>query len=242
MADFKAFLRAFWRLAMECVFPAFCLGCGVDGEFLCADCANVIQRQKNQLCPSCCHVETDGGRCENCRKDTGAGFFLDSLVCVSAYEEKSLLARAIHAFKYDFISDLAGGLAGLLTEKIKETDLSGFVICPVPLHLKRLRWRGFNQAELLAADAGIATGLEVQNLLERTSYSGPQMELKKEERARNVAGAFRCVGPHPPQMMPPKVLLLDDVATTLSTLNACAKALKEAGAKTVCAIVLARAY
>lgn len=218
MADFKAKLNTLRRFILDLVFPAFCLGCKSEGVFLCRGCSDAIP--KLPAVPE--------GRPE-------CGPFLDSLISVSKYEDNSLLARAIHEFKYEFIKDLAGPLSGLLIGLLKEAPFRDFVICPVPLHPKRMRWRGYNQSALLAEPVAGALGRRVLHLLERTSFSRPQMELTQTERMQNVLGAFRCIaGP------PAKVLLIDDVATTRSTLNACAKALKEAGALKVCGIVLAR--
>jgi ComF family protein len=245
MSYLRAAFHAFWRFLIEILFPAFCMGCGIEGCFLCATCLKQALKQDYQVCPACCKTRTDGSLCDLCANGpVKQDYFLDGVTAIAAYEEKSLLARAIHSLKYEFVEDLAEPLAGLVAEKLKNPQWGDFVICPVPLHNKRLKWRGFNQSELLAKLAvraaalhGGALALTPGNLLERTTFFRPQMELKKEERAKNVAGAFRCLG-----TPPPKVMLIDDVATTLATLNACAKTMKDAGTKEVCAIVLARAY
>jgi predicted amidophosphoribosyltransferase len=139
-----------------------------------------------------------------------------------------------------------------------------FVLCPVPLHKKRLKWRGFNQAKLLADVVSGECELPVKEILERVKFKKPQMELKREERLKNVVDAFRiargdgagarCGAVHDVpgggyggrnegqgSAIPQNIILVDDVATTLSTLNSCAKELKAAGAKIVYALVIARA-
>ncbi|MBD3328531.1 ComF family protein, partial [Candidatus Peregrinibacteria bacterium] len=108
-----------------------------------------------------------------------------------------------------------------------------YTIVPVPLHKKRLRFRGYNQAEILAKQLGDPQ----TNIMKRIKYSKPQMELSAEARKNNVKNAFACLEQNKNDN---PVLLVDDVATTLSTLNECAKVLKSAGYKKVYAICLAR--
>jgi len=250
MADFKAKMRAFRRFILDLIFPAFCLGCKSEGVFLCQDCIGKIPRLRGEPIPGLTSEPLPGAPAgqsvpRDARPESRPS--LDSLAAVSKYEDHSLLTRAIHELKYEFIRELAAPLSGLLAGLLGGAPIRDFVICPVPLHPKRLRWRGFNQAGLLAESVAGALGLPCRELIERTSFSRPQMELTQAERMQNVAGAFRCaagptriVGSTGNSIATQKVLLIDDVATTRSTLNACAKALKEAGAETVCGIVLAR--
>lgn len=242
MAGFKANMRALWKAAgkaaLDLLYPAFCLGCGKEGTFLCPDCLKAIPLQDGQVCPYCYAKGTEGHVCVECR---GGITGLDALISASVYTEKTLMAAAIHSLKYDFVRDLAVPLAGILAKSADEQRLREYALCPVPLHKKRLSWRGFNQSALLAermAELMSPGGGTIFNGLERTSFTRPQMELKKNERVNNVKNSFRCGNARAPE----KVLLVDDVATTLSTLNECAKALKSAGALEVKAIVLARAY
>jgi ComF family protein len=226
-------LQNIWKAILDILFPAFCQGCGKESSLLCDDCINAMPLQEDQVCPYCYARGTEGAVCADCR--SGA---LDALLSASVYAEKTLIAALIHALKYEFVKDLAVPMSMPLAKYVGDDRFKGYILCPVPLHKTRLKWRGFNQARLLALGTGARSGLEVRDLLERKSFSVPQMELKKEERIKNVKGAFRCIVPNPP----PRILLVDDVATTLSTLEECAKALKEAGAEEVKAIVLARSY
>lgn len=165
---------------------------------------------------------------------------LDRVFAACEYGNGSVLNRAIHAFKYDFVKELAEPLSRLLINAAKSERIrvmaGEFVVTAVPLHKKRFCWRGFNQAEMLAKNLCAESGMKMEDLLERVTFSVPQMELSKEERRKNVDGAFVIKS----KTVPEKVLLIDDVATTTSTLNACAAALKKAGAKTVFGLVLAR--
>lgn len=115
--------------------------------------------------------------------------------------------------------------------------MPGDVLTPVPLHPRRLRSRGYNQSDLLAKILSKKLGLDMdQSLLTRAKNNPPQVSASQEKRRENVQGSFRCGGPLDGQA----VILVDDVATTGSTLSACAAALKAAGASSVWCLVLAR--
>jgi ComF family protein len=151
------------------------------------------------------------------------------------------LMTAIHELKYSQRSHLADSLGSLLAS-FAETwigELKGPLVMPVPLHPRRLRSRGFNQSLLLARCVASKTGAELDFLsLRRTRFTKPQTALSSEERKKNVRKAFEVVKPEAVRKR--TILLVDDVATTGSTLNECAKALKRAGADGVLCLVLAR--
>lgn len=115
----------------------------------------------------------------------------------------------------------------------------GLVVMPVPLHPGKLRERGFNQSLLLArhVSQGIGTDLDFSSL-RRVRFTEPQTGLKRKERGRNVRGAFAVKDPARVTDRP--VLLVDDVATTGSTMNECARVLKRAGCREILCLVLAR--
>jgi ComF family protein len=151
------------------------------------------------------------------------------------------LMTAIHQLKYAQRSHLADSLGSLLASFAQNWigELEGYVIMPVPLHPRRLRSRGFNQSLLLARCVALKTGAELDFLsLRRTKFTKPQTELSSEERKKNVRKAFEVLKPG--LVKKRTILLVDDVATTGSTLNECAKALKRAGADSVLCLVLAR--
>ncbi len=206
---------------------------------MCASCWQNILQQRTQVCPWCYMPSKQGEMCLGCRLKYPY-YFLDGLLAASSFAENLLLQKAIHAFKYDFIRDLGEPLAKLLLPLITFPRES-IVLCPVPLHEKRLQWRGFNQAELLAYYLSKKTGICQQQLLARRHFKRPQMELSREERLTNMKNAFRFCGDGTTSL-PTTVLLIDDVATTMTTLQACAAALKAGGIKKVYAIVLARVY
>jgi ComF family protein len=133
---------------------------------------------------------------------------------------------------------LAPVLARLMAAHLRLRPLSVQAVVPVPLHRARLRQRGYNQAELLARHLGQELGLPVApGWLERPLPGQPQAHTpSREERWHNTQGAFRATG----QVTAARVLLVDDVCTTGATLNACAGALKAAGAARVWGLTLAR--
>jgi ComF family protein len=150
------------------------------------------------------------------------------------------LKSALQHYKYNRDVKLAQPLAALLVERAPLPLRDYDVLLPVPLHLQRLRWRGFNQAQFLARPVARAAGLRLDpNALQRLRPTRPQVDLDEKERRRNVAGAFRAA--HPQRIRGRRVLLLDDVFTTGATVDECSRVLLDAGAARVDVLVLARA-
>jgi ComF family protein len=148
---------------------------------------------------------------------------------------------AIHEFKYGAKSSFAKPLGLLLSSFARtwlETD-KNLLLMPVPLHPRRLRERGFNQSLLLAREVAKDLKVDLDFLsLQRIKYTKPQTELGSEERARNVRRAFQVSRRETVKKR--SIVLVDDVATTGSTLNECARALKKAGCREVFCLTLAR--
>ena len=228
---------------LDTLFPISCLGCGAPREYLCQTCLDVFPRRIRQRCPTCLKATTPRGEvCFACSGDNS----LDGLFAASLY--RSLLVSAsIHTYKYRFIPAFAQPLGVWLAGRITEIGLPLPDICiPVPLHPRRLRFRGFNQSELLAqtlADT-LAPGLSIaapKGIIRRTRYTKPQMKTHtREERLGNLKNAFAVVGENASLIRGTSVWLIDDVATTGTTLEECATVLKQSGAKSVFGIVLAR--
>ena len=144
----------------------------------------------------------------------------------------------IHVFKYGRVATLAGPLGRMLALALPRTEKFD-VLVPVPLHWWK-RWRrGFNQSELLCREISRRTNLPVRNCIRRVKNTGAQAGLTNARRRTNVARAFRAKGRRPLEGM--RVLLVDDVMTTGATAAACARALKEAGARHVALLTVARA-
>jgi ComF family protein len=149
------------------------------------------------------------------------------------------MRQAILELKYKSLRAIAVLLARLLNDYLITNPVPGEVLVPVPLHRKRLKERGYNQSSLLAQELGKLANLPVVNdCLTRERYSPPQARTTTvAERRSNVANAFSC---RDGRLRDKQVLLIDDVSTSGATLDACAQALKEAGAASVWGLVLAR--
>ncbi len=155
---------------------------------------------------------------------------------------EGVLRNLIHHLKYDGFRPLARPLGNHLASAVQRLDAASFdLVLPVPLHSKRQRRRGFNQAALLAAELSKACGYRMGAAdCVRVRDTRPQMGLRAAERQRNVAGAFEV--PRPERLHSRRLLLVDDVITTGATVNACAQTLLDAGAGRVSVVTLARAH
>ena len=144
----------------------------------------------------------------------------------------------MHRFKYAGWRRLAGPLAQLVAERLAVEGIAAAWVVAVPLHPERLRQRGFNQAELLARELRGKTSLaRPPGELVRTRPTPPQVGQDRLHRFANVQGAFMW---HGPRLNGESILLVDDVATTGATLDACASALREAGSGPVTGVSIAR--
>ncbi|MFH0776377.1 MAG: ComF family protein [Patescibacteria group bacterium] len=218
---------------LEIIFPVRCVGCGAEGEWFCEKCATKIIPNEKQFCPVCWTPSFGGKICADCASP------LDGLCVAASYQKNPELATAIRALKYKFSENLAQNLGAILVQAMTQGDYQpGCIIVPIPLHRKRLRWRGFNQAELLAKFVAQKLNLPIQDLLTRTKNTSQQAKLSRAERLRNLENAFQIAPSFSAQDK--KFLLIDDVASTATTLIEAAKILKKDGAKEVWGLVLAR--
>lgn len=173
------------------------------------------------------------GRCGLCRRGL-TGY--DAAYSYGAYEGR--LRGLIHLYKYGRIETLAGPLANLLAAAYPR-DQRFDLIAPVPLHWRRRWQRGFNQAELLARRLGERLGIPARGVLRRRRPTRSQSGLSNAARRANVAGAFELKARTGVRGL--RVLLVDDVLTTGASAGACARALKQAGARHVAVLSVARA-
>jgi len=233
-----------WRSGfISLFFPEKCPCCRTlyhsqGGEIpgLCPDCVQDIQWVGPPFCPRCnrpFNPGTDSHLCSDCLRDKP---FFDQARAVVLYQGN--MAKAIQRFKYHGDITLATPLGWFWNI----ADLAGLpfeTIIPVPLHYKRLRERGFNQALVLGKVLGkkIRKRISVR-ALRRIRYTLPQVQLDHSERERNVRGAFEVQNRR--EVKDKALLLIDDVFTTGATVNECAKVLKKSGAKAVFVLTLAR--
>jgi ComF family protein len=208
---------------------------------ICPDCLNNLARIASPLCTRCgtpfeSQVETDH-LCEGCLRRPPV---FDALIAPYLYEGG--IMEAIHRIKYQGKTHLAGTFAGPLIAMARERlgETKGMIMIPVPLHPKRLRERGFNQGLILSRAIAPALETRIDLLsLRRMRYTRPQTGLKRDERRKNVKGAFGLAGKS--GLKRKTVILVDDVATTGNTLNECARVLKRGGCEKVLCLTLARA-
>jgi ComF family protein len=216
-------------------FPPSCLHCGgvVEGGSLrhvCRVCAPLLVKVSPPCCPCCGHPffgETTGERlcthCEGLRPEFGEGR--------TAVLFRGPARDLVHELKYRQGLFALEDMAELLTERAHTADfLRGAVLVPVPLHPRKERERGYNQgAELARAVARrLAGGTRVEALLRRVADTRTQTDLDREQRRANLKNAF-ALTPGSPINPDLRYVLIDDVFTTGSTLNACASVLRRAG-------------
>ena len=214
--------RGLLAFLLDLLYPPVCVGCQRRGEWLCADCRETLPRL---------------GERQARRVPSGS---LDGSWSACAFDGS--VRVAIHRLKYGRARHFAEPLAEVLAEAWTLAVRSGAdpeALVPVALHQTREAERGYNQAALLAALLGKAIGLPVESrALRRTRDTPSQTRLSAAERRANVAGAFAA---DPARVDGRRIMLIDDVETTGSTLSACAVALRDAGATAVWSVTVARA-
>jgi len=242
--DFAITVRHFMNLVhfknwiVDFLFPMECVECGEEGSFICDDCLQKIPLNAMQVCLVCRKDSIHGITHEQCKSKTT----LDGLLVASRYNDNPLLDKLIERFKFQYSTSLASPLGFLLLRTLGNSSFSaqGMVVVPVPLHRSRRRWRGFNQAELLAKEIAMWCDLPIIDGLERTKKTRQQSKLSRGDRLKNVKDAFIVEPIHELALRNRIILLIDDVASTTATLEESAKALKKAGATKMIGLVLAR--
>jgi ComF family protein len=234
-----------WGAIRDLIFPPVCLVCekDTDGAPVCDDCLALIQPIERGFCQLC------GKPLERKRR---------SYICPECVRKPLALARVrawarfthpldklVYAFKYARYSRLARFFARRLALVVQSDGLLGSAdaIIPIPLHpFKRWR-RGYNQSELLAKELSKHTGIRMQDCLERRRVTRTQTRLTPEQRRANVEGAFSMRrGADPLLLADRKLILLDDVITSGSTLDAAARVLLDAGASQVYGLTVGGAW
>jgi ComF family protein len=212
------------KVVLDSIFPKFCLGCEKEGSYLCEDCFSLINlftfHQKFK------------------------GKYLNDLYFPVNYEG-FLVKKLIQTFKYPpLVRDLKKEISLLIFAHFllldKFPNFSNFVLIPIPLSKNKLKWRGFNQSEEITKE--LAENLKIpliKDCLVKIKETKDQIELSEKEREENVRGAFFVKNKE--EIVGKNVLLVDDVFTTGATMEEAARVLKEAGAKKIVGIVVAKA-
>ncbi len=221
------------RVLLDLFYPPRCPGCDRLGALFCQACQARIESLPVWGCHRCGGPVKAPGLCDTCRDIPS---HLDAIFSAAVFAHP--LRAAIHDLKYNNGRALAAPLGQYMAAAWRSRGLSADLVVPVPLHAGRQAERGYNQAALLARVLATEVGVSLdERLLIRQRATAHQVGLGRADRAQNVAGAFNCTG----DTTGKHVMLVDDVATTGATLEACAVALREAGASTVTAFTLARA-
>ncbi len=229
-------LYAVKQYMSDVLFPVFCLGCQREGEWVCRDCLLPIPPLLQTACFSCDAPMRDNACCDVCRQER----------CVDVYwslysHQTPIISDLVEQLKYHGASDVVLAVSLLCEQNKYVQSLIGCVdgIVPVPLHPARFRERGFNQSQYIAESIGSVLHVPVlSSTLARSRQTKQQARLSLEERKENVVDAFICTSTE--SVAGKRIFLVDDVLTTGSTVDACARALVGAGAQSVRVLTLAR--
>lgn len=229
----------------EVIFPPQCPGCAeilhpFTGQIFCPACNDKIKFITGSIC-SICGTTFPDSRAENhlCGDCLENKTYFSYARAVFCYE--TFILNAIHQFKYKRDISIGEMLASFMADfsfpDIDFTDYS--LIIPVPLHIKRLRKRGFNQSLVLARAVEHKRQIPVNfSVLKRHKFTLTQTGSNKNERKENIKGAFEVTNKK--KIDGKNIILIDDVYTTGATINECAKTLIKAGAQKVAVLTLAR--
>lgn len=222
---------------LESVFPSFCVSCGSEGSIVCDTCLLTLETSGVFCCPACHMINLSGERCMACVCLTP----LSRHVAMMPLTETALIHKLIHLYKYQYIETLESTFSILIqrffaTYQFPMTDY----VVPVPLHPKRYVERGFNQSERIAHLISSTTRIPFLNPLIRKVNTIKQATLDKKGREENVDGAFMVSPKYLECVVGKRIVLIDDVYTTGSTLAECAKPLVQASVREVSGWSIAR--
>jgi competence protein ComFC len=235
---------------LDLIFPIECFNCRQEGTWLCTDCSKKLEFNRSQYCLECKTENKNGQFCHHCQKN----YFLDGVLIAGNYDN-ILLNKLIKMCKYHFIKNIATILGMYLStflqnrkineilfnqyqqdQTINSNDTENILIIPVPLHKKRLRWRGFNQSTEMAKIISKELNYKIDNNnLVRVKNNQAQVKLNEKQRRENLKNCFSWFGE---SLQGKNIILIDDVVTTGSTLNECAKILKQSGANKIWGLVV----
>lgn len=216
------------------LFPPVCAGCGKAGYRWCSDCQARVPCVVEPFCNKCGIPTRKSGVCEKCQSNLPVYRLMRSWAVFD-----SPIQNALHSIKYRRNIGLADALARQMVNFVHSLALNIDILVPVPLGRKRLQERGYNQVGLVARPLAYELGLDyAPQALRKTRDTRSQVGLGISERRANVSAAYQADSL---VVKGKSILLMDDVATTGSTVSACSEALLSAGAQAVCVITIARA-
>ena len=253
--------------ALSVLFPEsiYCIGCGalIDGTrpySLCDTCRAKFHFATGKTCAKCGRVLAEDyahNLCNNCMDCEDSHFFERGFTCMmyGLYEKEML-----KDFKYHNRPYYARALGSMMYDRIEPEGLGADLVVPVPLHRKKLRERGYNQAELLAREVALRMELPMVRALMRTRYTKPMSKVSGMERSANLmdegqryisesgagsekenSSVFRVNPLYASVLNGQRILLIDDIYTTGATADACSRALIDAGCDSVFVLTVASA-
>lgn len=265
MPPVSSYQQKIINLVLDVIFPKICLGCGKfthststsavssvpngsgqtgknDFDYVCGKCFREITLKNILECIVCNRETRLGLTCAFCANKNK----VDQLI-IAVDLSNPLVDKILKTYKYKFVRDMAAPLSIISKKCVKNIMLKGFnlfkdnpLLIPVPLRRKRLNWRGFNQAGLLAKNISDAYCMSYRDdILIRIADPKHQADIKaKEDRINNVRNNFTVKDSE--SLRGRTVILVDDICTTGATINECARVLKESRAKRVIGFAIAR--
>ena len=231
---------------LDFLYPAYCHLCSTQlsqGRNLCDTCLQQLAPITDPICSQC--GENFDGQidssfiCPNCHN-----LDLSFEFARAAYQANDNSRRLVHDFKYNRQIHLASDLAQLTQHALEDRRFQPYLekglLVPVPLHWQRLRKRRFNQSEEITKHLARQLKLPWANVLQRHRKTETQTRFSRKKRLENLRGVFHARRKHHTTITNKKILLIDDVLTTGSTADECAKTLLENGAQHVAVLTLLR--
>ncbi len=231
------------KKVLEIIFPNHCLSCekiiNRDGVF-CEKCWSKLQFISEPKCQICSYPFEFQGLNLLCGKCLTKKPSFDKLITIFRYNH--IIRKIVTSFKFRDQTFLAKKFAPLLFNKSRDEIMDCDFVISVPLHLKKLQQRKFNHSVLLAKTLLKLAPKKVfySDFLIKTKNTKAQIELKKRDREKNLRSSFEVNKKYLTLLRGKKILLIDDVTTTGTTLESCAKILKKHGAKKVVALTIAK--
>ncbi|MCR5273012.1 MAG: ComF family protein [Lachnospiraceae bacterium] len=234
----KMICKTIINKALETIYPPRCALCDdivYDGRDICFECEKKMKLPGDAVCLKCGKTLYDRGReyCKRCEK--GESYFVQGKII---FEYEGDIKESIYHFKYGNRREYAAFYARIANEVYGDwIERKGVeLIVPVPMHKKKKRYRGYNQAEIFAKELSKLTDIRCNDVVLRLKNTKPQAKLNQEERKNNLLNAFKIKSDI---VKYKKILVIDDIFTTGSTINEIAKELLDAGAKEVYMLCIA---
>ena len=237
-------MKKILNFIISIIFPRTCSLCKKTMSFsseqnICDECLEKIPKLEGLICHKCSLPLPDGGAtCSDCKNNKDIYFEVLKSPYTYSIQMKKLIKNLKYLRKTFLAKDLSVELAKFILKENIDKNID--IIVPVPMHWFKKWKRGYNQAELLAENVAKLINKPVYNALIRTKYTKPQFNLRKQERHQNLESMFDLNKKYVDVIRGKRILLIDDIATTCSTANQCAKVLKTLKIKTV-VVTLARA-